>query len=156
MAVAKNISVDQIQEREKEEQRVDEARIRVRNVVAEENDASSNTDDNSKGSGDGFGSSLEQDTRVALLRARSESIASSTEEIPHTPLSDDNMIKSLAMTPEERRRLEDEMRAQHSHPVALRLEAEAQERHAQNDRAYSQSQSGSLRDLRAQRAAELF
>jgi hypothetical protein len=91
-----------------------------------------------------------------LLRARSESMASSTEENAHTPLSDDNIIKSLAMTPEERRRLEDEMRAQHSHPVALRLEAEAQERRAQNDRAYSQSQSGSMRDLRVQRAAELF
>lgn len=40
------------------------------------------------------------------------------------------------MTTEERQRLEEEMKAQHYHPLVLKIEAEAQERRMQNDRAY--------------------
>ena len=43
---------------------------------------------------------------------------------------------SFAMTPEERRLLEDEMRAQHSHPLTRRLEAEAEERRIINEQEY--------------------
>jgi len=46
------------------------------------------------------------------------------------------------MTTEERKRLEDEMRAQHFHPLVLGLEAEAQERRLENDRAYRNSTGG--------------
>jgi hypothetical protein len=51
------------------------------------------------------------------------------------------MIQSIAMTPEERQRLEEEMKAQHFHPLVLRLESQAQERRLENDRAYQSTAS---------------
>lgn len=149
VSVANKLSDSQIQERQKEEQRAIEATIRSRsNSTSEKYKENHNSDAES-----GFGTSLAQDSRVALMRARSESFASSGSGGDHNIRDDDRLIKSLAMTPEERRRLEEEMKAQLSHPAFLRVEAEAQERRLENDRAYSNSHPGSLR---AQRAAELF
>lgn len=148
ISIAKKLSADQILEREKDEKQIEDARKKARDGSPEENETISNNS-----SSDGFGSSLEQDSRVALLRARSESFASSEE---NNKPDENNLIQSLAMSPEERRRLEEEMRAQLSHPLTMQMEAEANERRMENDRAYYQTQSGSLRELRAQRAAELF
>ena len=143
IAIAEQLSADQVQEREKEEQLVVEARIR----------ALSNDGNKKAGSPTGdFGDRLQKDERVARMRARSESIHS--EE--NNPNVDNTTIQSLAMTPEERRSLEDEMKAQLSHPLARRMEQEAAERRLQNDNAYYRSHSGSLRDLRAQRVPEFL
>lgn len=111
-----------------------------------------------------FGSSLEQNERVALLRARSSSIASSNHH--NTPGNSENdevvganhvgevgihEIAALAMTPEERRAIELEMKAQHNHPLAQRLQAEEDERRLHNEREYYRAQANRLRELRARR-----
>lgn len=87
----------------------------------------------------GFGSELEKDERFQRMRKRSESFASS--DGTRTPKRDEEMIQSIAMTPEERQRLEEEMKAQHFHPLVLRLESQAQERRLENDRAYQSTAS---------------
>jgi hypothetical protein len=147
VSVAKKMTAEQLQEQEKEEQQVVEARIRSQSV--------SETSDGADNSGsECFGSSLKQDSRVALMRARSESFTSNNSG---ENINQKENIMSLAMTPEERQRLEEEMKAQLSHPLTMRLEAEAEERRIQNDRAFSRiSNAGSSRELRAQRAAEVF
>mmetsp|Transcript_7962 Transcript_7962/g.23517 ORF Transcript_7962/g.23517 Transcript_7962/m.23517 type:complete len:560 (+) Transcript_7962:122-1801(+) len=87
-----------------------------------------------------FGSELEKDERVKKFKKRSESFASTSGS--STPKKDKEIIESIAMTTEERQRLEEEMKAQHYHPLVLRIEAEAQERRLQNDRAYRRSTGG--------------
>ena len=160
VAVAPKPSEMEIATQQKEEQKVIEARIR-----AEQKDAN-NTDDSPKGNkkksavapdstGDRFGSQLEKDERFQLLKMRTESFASA-EEGTRTPQKDAESIKSIAMTPEERRRLEDEMRAQHAHPLSLRVEAEAHERRLQNEQAYYRSNSAGGSALRSQRATDFF
>jgi hypothetical protein len=163
ISVAKKMLESQIQEREQEEQRVIEARIREQNgpKTVQDNDNYHNHHDhnhlqaNSSGESTSYGSSLQEDDMVKIMRARSESFASSSENNEHDETA---VLQSLAMTPEERRRLEDQMRAQHSHPVALRIQAEAAERRLQNERAYYRTHSGNLRanDPRVQRTAELL
>ena len=101
----------------------------------------------------GFGSSLEKDERFKMTRKRSESFASN--EGSHMPQKENEIIKSIAMTTEERECLEDEMRAQHLHPLVLELEAEAQERRLENDRAY-RSSTGRRNSARTQQTADLF
>ena len=150
ITIAKRMEEDQIHEREAEEQRLIEARIRERATSGAEDDTGKSSTESE------FGSSLAQNDFVAMMRSRSESFASSEENSNPNILDDTAMIQSLAMTPEERRRLEDQMRAQHSHPLALRVEAEAAERRLENERGYYRTHSGSLRDARAQRAAEML
>lgn len=81
-----------------------------------------------------FGSELEKDESFKTFKKRSESFASTEGSSP--PKNDKEIIESIAMTTEERQRLEEEMKAQHYHPLVLKIEAEAQERRMQNDRAY--------------------
>ena len=73
-----------------------------------------------------FGSSLEQDSRFLLMKARSESISSDGGR--ETP-----PMEALALSAEERRQLEAEMQAQSQHPLALRLRMEEEERWLQNE-----------------------
>ena len=87
----------------------------------------------------GFGSQLEKDERFQRMRKRSESFASQNSDGPSTPKRDQDIIQSIAMSSEERQRLEEEMKAQHQHPLVLRLENEAQIRRLENDRAYQNS-----------------
>jgi hypothetical protein len=83
----------------------------------------------------GFGSSLALNPRVAMMRARSCSVASSS--------NDDTIPNEAAcMTPQERHVLEDEMRAQHLHPLALRLEQEEAERRLRNELEYAARRRG--------------
>ncbi|KAL3923326.1 MAG: hypothetical protein SGILL_001720 [Bacillariaceae sp.] len=160
VAVAQKPSDNDIATQQKEEQKVIEARIRA------EQGGGSNLDDSPKNNkkkaavapdstGDRFGSQLEKDERFQLLKKRTESFAS-TDEGTRTPQKDAESIKSIAMTPEERRRLEDEMRAQHAHPLSLRVEAEAYERRLQNEQAFHRSNSAGANSLRSHRAADRF
>jgi hypothetical protein len=158
ITIAKKMLESQIQEREQEEQRVIEARIREQNgptTTAAENQEGEDDQNhqlqnhqqnqnqhlqaNSSGESTSYGSSLQEDDMVKIMRARSESFASSENNEQHDETA---VLQSLAMTPEERRRLEDQMRAQHSHPLALRIQAEAAERRLQNERAYYRTQGG--------------
>ena len=79
----------------------------------------------------GFGSSLEQNSRVAMMRARSCSIASEQSHSSSTTASmkeQQEMLSQVAMTIQERQQIEEEMRAQHLHPLALKIEQEEMER----------------------------
>lgn len=149
--------------REEAEQRVIEAKIRQR-AQAEEAAPSSNSSSNNNNNHSGhttperkpaasdFGSSLQQNNdRIATLRARSSSLSEHeiTESIP-----EDVLKSSFAMTPEERRSLEDEMRAQHSHPLSLQYEAEAEERRMRNEQEYLRNNPTQYEaDLRASRGS---
>lgn len=174
VSVAKKPTQDDIQARNKEEQMVIEARIRGANKDAglhSESQLSGFSDHETTPavtkktspaavapqppSTSGFGSQLEKDERFLLLKKRSESFASN--EGNRTPQSDKDIIKAIAMTPEERSRLEAEMRAQHSHPLTLQVEAEAQQRIFQNEQTYNRNNPGnSSYALRAQRPADMF
>jgi hypothetical protein len=175
VSVAKKPTEDDIQTRHKEEQSVMEARIRGTNNNGNgnglQNDASTicltdheTTNVKKKShaavapdspSPSGFGSELEKDERFQMLKKRSESFASN--EGNRTPQVDNEIIKSIAMTPEERRRLEAEMRTQLSHPLTLQVEAEAQERMLQNEQTYQRNNPGSSNSLLvSQRAAEMM
>ena len=159
VSVAQQMKKDQIKEREQNEQRVIEAAIRARTLHPDDDDVSSKITPEDIGKtgtqnefdrSSGFGLSLEKSSMVAQMKSRSGSSAS----VEIGAVSNDFEIESLAMAPEERRRLEDEMRAQHSHPLALRIQAEAAERQLENERAYYRSQSAVIRD-RSRRADDL-
>jgi hypothetical protein len=171
VSVARKPTEADIQARNKEEQTVIEARIRgANNCNGLQNDSKGTclSDDTTpvkkkspaavapdSPSPSGFGSQLEKDERFQILKKRSESFASN--EGNRTPQADNEIIKSIAMTPEERRRLEAEMRAQLSHPLTLQVEAEAQERILQNEQTYHRNNPGSSNNLLASvRAAEMF
>jgi hypothetical protein len=155
VVVAEELDEKAIVERDQEEQRVIEAEIRSRARVATDGSVEpSGTAETSSSSTattpeKSFGSSLEQHTR--FLRARSGSVASEGSGCPSS-FTDVGDIAALAMTPEERSMLEEEMRRQHSHPLAQRLQAEEDERRLQNDLNYYQAQSLRLHELRARRA----
>ncbi|CAJ1953490.1 unnamed protein product [Cylindrotheca closterium] len=132
VTVARKLTEDQLAEQKKEEERVTEARKRSQSVGT----ASEGSD---------FGSSLQE-----FSRARSESFNSSFASNA-TNTENINPMGSLAMTPEERQRLEAEMKAQLSHPLTMRVEAEAAERRMENERAYSRSTSSANRNSRFRR-----
>jgi len=120
VTVAKKLSSEQVEQQKKEEERVLEVRKRSHSMG-----------DNTSGEGSSenhFGSSL-----VAMERARSKSFASAGSE--NINPSDTTMPMSL----QERQRLETELRAQLSHPLTMRVEAEAAERRMENDRSYASS-----------------
>ena len=125
--VAKTMDSAAVEERQMNEQKVIEAKIRAQNSSVNEDPS-------------GFGSSLEHNTAVRLMRARSESLSSAGDS--------ENDVASIAMTPEDRQVLEEEIRAQHLHPLARRVEQEAEDRRLENERNYYRSQSGRLRELR--------
>jgi hypothetical protein len=137
--IARTMDAAAIEERQKDEQNVIEAKIRSR--AASAFDAETSDHDAAAAPGCGFGSSLEQNTTVRLLRIRSESLSSTDQE------PDMDSLSCLAMTPEDRRALEEEMRAQHTHPLARQVEREAEERRVENERNYYRSQSGRLREV---------
>jgi hypothetical protein len=103
----------------------------------------------------GFGSHLEKNARVAMMRARSSSMSESQSSTLQSPVQE---ISNLAMTPEERRALESEVRAQHNHPLAIRLEQEEAERRMRNEYEYYQQRSANsnrrtIADVRRQGGA---
>lgn len=119
--------------------------------------SSTSNNNNNHASTTTFGSYLDQDERVAMFRKRSESIASSNGgggggggsnnnngEMMTPTRQEVQLIQSMAMTPQERKQLEDEMKNQQLHPLALQIEMEAQQRISQNEqRHYSQQRMSS-------------
>lgn len=147
--IAGKLSQSQIQKETEEQLRIEQARRRADSVSKQQQEhgdensdanSSSNASTNRGNNGGGFGASLEQDSRVALFRARSESYASAaSSESTNNGEAEINLIQAIAMSPEERRRLENEMRNQNSHPLALQMEAEAEQRRMQHERAYNRN-----------------
>lgn len=90
-----------------------------------------------------FGSSLEQNHRFLLMKARSESVSSEGRETPP--------LEALALSAEERRELEAEMQAQNKHPLAQRLRMEEEERWLQNELEHHRNNSNNSTDSRVVR-----
>jgi hypothetical protein len=128
-----------IQERYEEEQRQIEAQIRARGAAAAPN----------KKEGEKDGSvtnrqSIPRDEAPVTPTPHTPpppgSFGSSLERSPYrrmasSTLSEDNIS---VMTPEHRQQVEEHVRAQHTHPLAMRLQAEEAERRWQNEREYYQ------------------
>lgn len=136
VSVAQLLDKQEIMERQKAEERAKQAhsnRLRTSSETKQQPEQSlPQSVPPAPDSPGGFGSSLEQNHRVALLRARSESMNSEPREA--TAAAED--LSAVAMTPDERRQLEAEMRSQHSHPLAQRLQAEESQRRMQNEIEY--------------------
>lgn len=141
--VAKPLSTEDIEERKKEEQQLIEAKIRAssNNNNVDRNDDNTNQKEpppslkllSQPPNNPEFGASLEQNERVAMMRKRSTSGSSGDN------FGSETSAPLVAMTPEERRALEAEMKAQHQHPLARRMDQEEEERRFQNQQQYMQS-----------------
>mmetsp|Transcript_9631 Transcript_9631/g.16031 ORF Transcript_9631/g.16031 Transcript_9631/m.16031 type:complete len:443 (-) Transcript_9631:86-1414(-) len=154
VAIAKRLDAGEIQERETKEQGVIEASIRARaqgvDVPPIDSSATAN----------GFGSSLDQNDTVR--RARSRTMSSGGEgDVPRTAggvvgmnggNDDVHLLRQLSLSSHDRQTLEQEMRAQHTHPLALQMEAEAQERRQNNELEYYRNNPQRSRDAALVRA----
>lgn len=135
VTVAGKLDASDVEKRFQEEQALEAAKIRARSgsstppPFSEQPQGSSSVPSTPTS---GFGSSLAMNERVAMMRMRSSSLSENTDSAK-SPVQE---ITSLAMTPEERRSLEQEMRAQHHHPLTMRLEAEESERRMRNQMEY--------------------
>jgi len=130
VTVAKKLSSEQVEQQRREEQRAVEARRKRSQSLASDGGGGTN------GDGSCFGSSL-----VAMERARSESLDASAAIAAGDGdgVDPSSVTAVLPMSPQERQRLEAEMRAQSTHPLTARVEAEAAERRMENDRSYART-----------------
>ena len=89
---------------------------------------------------DQFGATLEK-------RIRSQSVGNDVDP--------EILIRQLSMTEDDRRAIETEMRAQHTHPLALQMQAEAEQRRLQNEQEYYRTNSGRIREAALLRVARM-
>lgn len=169
--------------REEEEQRVIEATIQNRlkelhgespsreNSSIYRSDTQGSSDNDKPGGGGGFGSSLDQYNRSRTFSNSSNSSSAGTgaSDLPRTPIrlfggasseeleSSDasTAIQLLAISPDDRRALESEMRAQLSHDTHRRMESEAEEARMRHVQEWYGSESGMRSRMREARLAEL-
>jgi len=157
ITVQRAMNEDDILKRDEEEQLVIEAAIR--NRAAQKNGESSgltNASNNAlEGGGTGFGSSLENYNRSRTLSNASSSNMSAASSEPGSPINDTNTLLSIAMTPEDRRALEDEMRAQLSHETHRRMRSEEEEASTRRAQEWYGSEAGTRARMRDDRLAEL-
>jgi hypothetical protein len=130
VAIAKRLDATEIQEREEKEQRMIELAIHSR--VKGENEEVLATKVTK-----GFGSSLDSDEFVTRARQRGKSF-----EAFNGSIGDDiQLLRQLSLTSEDRLALEREMRAQHSHPLAVQMEMEAEEQRIAHEMEHHRSNS---------------
>jgi hypothetical protein len=138
VAIAKRLDAGEIQDRETKEQEQIEASIRAR-AQGEELPPMQSANAN------GFGSSLDENDIVR--RARSRTMSSGNEgdaaaaaggacRLNCGPIDDIQLLRQLSLSSQDRTALEQEMRAQHTHPLALQMDAEAEERRMNNELEY--------------------
>ena len=151
---------DAIAKREEEEQRVIESIIRNRVAQAHGEVPTSPSSEAEDGS---FGSSLEQYNRSRTFSNGSSAVSegSGTNASCHSPIkhnsdwNDKDALLSLAMSPDARLQLEEEMAAQLSHEMHHRMESEAEEARMRHVEEWSRSDSGFRSRERETRIAEL-
>jgi hypothetical protein len=148
---------DDILKRDQEEQRVIEASIRNRAAQKNGESAGLATDnvDNEQEGGRTFGSSLESYNRSRTLSNASSSNVSATSSDAGTNTDDSNALLSVAMTPEDRRALENEMRAQLTHETHQRMQSEEEEASMRRAQEWYGSEAGARARVRDARLAEL-
>lgn len=106
IVIAKKLDVDEMKRRDEEEQNFIEARIKAKLSGEKETSSQAPTPSSS------FGSNLEQE-----MRSRTRSMSSDIHE----------EMGIVAMSPEERRALEEEMRSQSFHPLLRQMTSEAEQ-----------------------------
>jgi hypothetical protein len=141
VAIAKRLDPSEIQDREEQDQRMIEHAIRAR-VNGDEVSASTERVST------GFGSSLENNEFVN--RARSRTLPDGDRSL--NMVNDIQLLRQLSLSSEDRIALEREMRAQHTHPLALQMEAEAEERRIANELEYYRNNPQRSREAAMQRA----
>ena len=160
-----------VAKREEEEQRVIEATIKSRLSNLNGEHPGPRTPGADGGDGDesdnteaSFGSSLENYNRSRTFSNASSSgfsagsggdVAPSTPNRLRTDSSDAEILQSLAMSPDDRRALESEMRAQLSHETHRRMESEAEEARMRHTQEWYGSGAGMRARIREARLAEL-
>lgn len=159
VAIAKRLGAGEIQERETKEQSMIEASIRARAQGEEVPQIEGAVANN------GFGSSLEQNETVRRARSRtmSSDCAGDTSRISGGAANmngggvneDVQLLRQLSLSSHDRQSLEQEMRAQHTHPLALQMEAEAEERRINNELEYYRNNPQRSRDAALTRARML-
>jgi len=120
VTLQQTLSQESIRERQEEEERALAAATKSRDPSAEEQ-------------APGFGSAMDQDENVALMRKRSSSMSDA---------GSDTDLSSVAMTVDERQRLEAQLRAQQQSPLIQRMQQEEMERAFRNEREYLQQNAG--------------
>jgi hypothetical protein len=160
ITVQRAMDEDDILKRDEEEQRFIEAAIR--NRAAQKNGESAglenNTPNNSPEGSGTFGSSLDNYNRSRTFSNASSSNVSATSSEPGTVTNMDdsnNALLSVAMTPEDRRALENEMRAQLSHETLQRMRSEEEEASMRRAQEWYGSEAGTRSRMRDARLAEL-
>lgn len=147
---------DAIAKREEDEQRVIESMIRNRAAqVNGEMPASPSSESDEQSN---FGSSLEQYNRSRTFSNSSTVASEASSDGSRTPVkqnNDDNALLSLAMSPDARLQLEEEMAAQLSHETHQRMESEAEEERMRHAEEWSRSDSGVRSRMREARITEL-
>jgi Ubiquitin interaction motif len=129
VSAAKKLDSGQLHERQAEEQRAIELQIQAQNIH--------NTEQ--------FGATLEH-----RIRSQSNGCAASSNE--GDPMV---LLRQLSMSETDRQAIEREMRAQHTHPLALQMQAEAEERRSRNEREYYRTHSAQIREAALMRASRL-
>mmetsp|Transcript_55117 Transcript_55117/g.81781 ORF Transcript_55117/g.81781 Transcript_55117/m.81781 type:complete len:429 (+) Transcript_55117:344-1630(+) len=132
----KKTNMSKIAEREEDEQRTIEAKIRANTKTDSDVDSQDSALSSTPSQNSSFGSSLQ---KHKSLRKMSDDeamlkIAVAADDAPSG--SEDLFLSSV----EERRRLEEEMKQQHLHPLARRMNREAEE--ASNARAAAAARAG--------------
>lgn len=112
IVIAKKLDADEIKRRDDDEQKLIEATIKSRLNGEKESFSHAPTPSSS------FGSNLEQE-----MRSRTRSMSSEIHE----------EMGIVAMSPEERRALEEEMRSQSSHPLLQQMIAEAEQQRERHE-----------------------
>ena len=167
VTVQKAMDEDAIAKREEEEQRVIEGIIR--NRAAQANGESPVSHHSAPAETGSFGSSLEHYNRSRTFSNSSSAVSEASSESCHTPVkpchsadghdddnnNNDNDLLSLAMSPDARHQLEEEMAAQLSHETHRRMESEAEEARMRHVEEWSRSDSGMRSRVREARIAEL-
>ena len=159
----KAMDEDAIAKREEEEQRAIEGIIR--NRAAQANGESPAPRDSTPTETGSFGSSLDHYNRSRTFSNSSSAVSEASSESCHTPVrpchsanghdDNDRDLLSLAMSPDARHQLEEEMAAQLSHETHRRIESEAEEARMRHVEEWSRSDSGMRSRMREARIAEL-
>jgi len=140
-----------IAEREKEEQRVIEATIKNRSGHTAEGSCSISGSSGSTS----FGSELENYNRSRARTFSRESAVSESSGDSGVRDPESALIMSVAMSPDERRSIEQEMRSQLSHETHVRMENEAEEARVRRAQEWFGSSAGARSRVRETRLAEL-
>ena len=164
VSVQKGMDEDAIAKREEEEQRVIESIIR--NRAAQVNgeapgvpisQSSSLMNEASDGE-HSFGSSLDNYNRLRTFSNSSLAVSENSSD-PGTPkrqpANDSDALLSLAMSPNARAELEQEMAAQLSHETHQRMESEAEEARTRHAEEWARTDSGIRSRMRDARIVEL-